>query len=170
MTDVEAVLFDLDQTLVHSGSLDGLRRARKWSEVYPLIPGISPQEGLVSLFAKLKGAGVRVAVVTSSPRPYCERMLKHCGFEPDVTVCYHDTRRHKPDPEPLLRALELMKVVPSRRVVAVGDTETDVMAAKSAGLVSVGVTWGIEDARQLERASPDHLVSEVPALEAILLG
>lgn len=48
-----------------------------------------------------------------------------------VTVCYEDTVRHKPDPEPLLFAAERLGVSPDEAVY-VGDTPSDLQAARAA--------------------------------------
>ncbi|RJQ37606.1 HAD family hydrolase [Candidatus Parcubacteria bacterium] len=48
-------------------------------------------------------------------------------------VCYEDTARHKPEPEPLLFAANILAVQPSE-CVYIGDVENDVRAAKAAGM------------------------------------
>ncbi len=50
-----------------------------------------------------------------------------------VAVSFEDTENHKPHPEPLLLAARKLKVEPEK-CVYVGDTETDIIAAKAAGM------------------------------------
>lgn len=50
-----------------------------------------------------------------------------------TTVSYEDTDEHKPAPEPLLLAAKLLGVAPGESVY-VGDTESDVIAARAAGM------------------------------------
>lgn len=50
-----------------------------------------------------------------------------------VTVSFEDTEKHKPDPEPLLLAAQLLAIKPEESVY-VGDTESDVKAAHAAGM------------------------------------
>lgn len=51
----------------------------------------------------------------------------------DVIVSYEDTEKHKPDPEPLLLAADQLGVEPNE-CVYVGDTATDLLAARAAGM------------------------------------
>lgn len=50
-----------------------------------------------------------------------------------VVVYYGDTEKHKPDPEPLLLALERLNLRPEEAVY-VGDTRSDIQAGKAAGM------------------------------------
>lgn len=50
-----------------------------------------------------------------------------------IAVAYEDTKNHKPDPEPLLLAAQQLGVEPED-VVYIGDTQTDVEAARAAGM------------------------------------
>jgi pyrophosphatase PpaX len=76
----------------------------------------------------------------------------------DVVVAADDTERHKPDPEPLLVALDRLSAAPSDAAY-VGDSPFDVQAAKAAGVRSVAVTWGgIHSRARLEAEEPDALV------------
>jgi HAD superfamily hydrolase (TIGR01509 family) len=56
-------------------------------------------------------------------------------FENDfkTVVYYDDTTKHKPDPEPLLLAAKRLGIKPSETVY-IGDMESDIKAAKSAGM------------------------------------
>ena len=53
-----------------------------------------------------------------------------------VEVAYSDTKEHKPHPEPLLLAAQKLGVEPSE-CVYVGDSKTDIHAAKAAGMKSI---------------------------------
>ena len=59
----------------------------------------------------------------------------------DVVVGADDTERHKPDPEPVLHALELLGARPDDAAY-VGDSPFDVRAARAAGVYAVAVAWG----------------------------
>lgn len=53
-----------------------------------------------------------------------------------VIIGYNDTKNHKPHPEPLLLAAQKLGVLPAE-CVYVGDVESDIIAAKAAGMKSV---------------------------------
>lgn len=163
-----AVLFDLDQTLVDSSPVEPLRRDRRWGDVYALIPQVRPYPGISELLAELRSRRIPVCVVTSTPRPYCTRVIRHLGWNIDVSVCYHDTTKHKPDPDPMLLALSKLGVVASE-AVAVGDEPRDIVAARAAGISSVAALWGSLDRAQLIASQPDEVCETVHDLRAILL-
>jgi pyrophosphatase PpaX len=77
----------------------------------------------------------------------------------DVIVGMEDTERHKPDPDPILEALRRLEASPGEAAY-VGDSPFDIAAAKAAGVLAVGVTWGgIHSAERLAEERPDALVS-----------
>ena len=64
-----------------------------------------------------------------------------------------DTDLHKPNPEPLLLALQKLGVS-ADSCVYIGDAVVDVLAAKAAGMASIAVTWGAGDRADLLAAGP----------------
>ena len=163
------VIFDLDQTLIHSIAADPLRRARKWSEVYGLVPTLLPYDGVTDLISDLLDRDVPLCIVTSAPRPYYERIRNYHGWKIEHSVCYHDTKLHKPHSAPIDRGVELMDVE-SSAVYAVGDDPKDIAAAHSAGVQSIAVTWGAVEPDALQAASPNMVFDSVPELRDFLLG
>ena len=98
---VDAVLFDLDMTLVDSNAIASYRKAQMWGQVKSEFGRIKPfeiEDGPPphTLPAEIRKQGVRVGVVTSSPRWYAEAILKTFKIESDCLVCYDDTEEHKP--------------------------------------------------------------------------
>ena len=59
----------------------------------------------------------------------------------DVVVTGDDTVRHKPDPEPLLLALDQLGAT-AETAAYVGDSPFDIRAAKAAGMTAIAVSWG----------------------------
>lgn len=145
---VAGVIFDLDQTLVDTSLAETKRKSGDWSEVYDLIPHFQPYEDMVEILTELKKKGLKICVVTSSPSVYCDKVLSHFNMPCDCKVCYHDTEKHKPEPEPFSKALDLMGLS-AEEVVAFGDSENDVIGASRAGITSVACTWGLADERML---------------------
>lgn len=163
-----AVIFDLDMTIIDSSLAEPLRKRRDWGAVYRMIPSFRPYEGTRELLHELQAAGIGTAIVTTSPRPYCEKIMSHWGISADTTVCYHDTKFHKPHPEPIIKAVAQLKSV--ARIVSIGDTHSDIVAARAAGLIAVGAMWGIADAKELLSAAPDHSFHAVADFRTFLKG
>ena len=123
--------------------------------------------------ARLRDAGVKVAVVTSKRRAAVEMALESFPALRHVTdtfVTMEDTTEHKPNPEPLWKGLELLGDVPREKAAYIGDSPHDVAAAKAAGLRSVGVSWGAFSEEALRAAGPGHLVPDLDAAVDVLLS
>jgi HAD superfamily hydrolase (TIGR01509 family) len=161
------VLFDLDQTLIDSRTAEALRKQRNWPRVYSLIPGFVVYDGIAKLLAMLADRNIPLGIVTSSPGSYCGRVIEHHGFQITKTVCYHDTTRKKPHPDPILKGIEMLGL-PSDQVWAVGDDPRDVEAAKAAGAHTVAVSWGCADFKALLDANADVLFETVDGLHVFL--
>ena len=108
-------------------------------------------DGILEVLARLKAEGRRLGIVSAKRRPTVERVFRSAGMADyfDAVVGSDDTERHKPDPEPVLKALELLEAVPAEAAY-VGDSPFDVAAARAAGVYAVAVGWGgihrVEDA------------------------
>ena len=136
-----AYIFDLDQTIVDSSVAEIYRRQREWQKVYSLIPNFTLYKGIGEVLDILRGKGEKICVVTSSPKKYCNAVLDYFGIEVDCTVCYHDTKLHKPNPEPIIKAMELLDET-SQSIISIGDAENDVIASNAAGVTSCLACWG----------------------------
>jgi pyrophosphatase PpaX len=109
----------------------------------PLQAELACFPGMVDVLAQLKGEGRRLAVVSAKQQPTVRRAFESAGIGDffDVVVGCDDTDRHKPDAEPILKALELLEARPAGAAY-VGDSPFDVAAARAAGVFSVAVGWG----------------------------
>ncbi len=132
------LLLDLDDTIIMTSMLQELRAQRRWSEVHARLRETRLSPGFKELLSE-SGKDFAIAVVTSSPRSYAEKLLAHHRLDLPVVVAYHDTTRHKPDPAPLLQACEKLGLSPSR-CVHVGDQAEDSLAAASAGICAISLT------------------------------
>ena len=116
----------------------------------------------------LRGAGHPMAVVTSKGDHLAHRALAHVGLDRyiQLVIGCDSTTRHKPEPEPVLLALDRIGYRPEEAVY-VGDSIWDVAAGRAAGTETVAVTWGAFTREQLEPSEPDHWLdrpAELPAL------
>ncbi|ASA23433.1 hypothetical protein B9T62_23070 [Paenibacillus donghaensis] len=151
------MIFDLDQTVVDSRLLAPLRmgKNRNWNIVQKRIPEIQCYDGIIELITSLRQKGRKVAIVTSSPRKsYAEHVLVNFGINVDAIIGYHDSSKHKPHPDPLLKAAKLLNVNPVD-ILAIGDDPKDVIAAKAAEMYSGAALWGALNKRELLSSSPD---------------
>ena len=126
--------------------------------------------GMDEVLVQLKDEGRRLGIVTAKRRQTVELAFARIPIEHlfETVVGGDETKKHKPDPEPLLLALERLGAAPNDAVY-VGDAPFDVKAAKAAGLYSVGVSWGgIHRRERLEAEEPDALVDTTEELLGVL--
>jgi pyrophosphatase PpaX len=128
---------------------------------------LQPCSGILDALATLHGEGRRLGVVTAKRRVTLElafEVLPELSRYFDATVTAEDTERHKPHPDPVRKALELLDESPEQAVY-VGDSPFDLQAAKAAGAGAIAVTWGrIHSRERLERERPDAVVDTVEEL------
>jgi pyrophosphatase PpaX len=78
----------------------------------------------------------------------------------DVLVGADDVVKAKPDPEPVLMALERLGLAGEEaRTLFVGDSPFDIRAGRGAGTRTAAALWGPFPAEALAAEAPDHLVS-----------
>jgi phosphoglycolate phosphatase len=64
----------------------------------------------------------------------------------------------KPDPAAVLDIARRMGV-PAGQFLYLGDTSTDMLTARAAGMCAVGVSWGFRTAKELRESGADFIVS-----------
>ena len=113
---------------------------------------VRPLPGAEELLAYLTDSGVPWAIATSGRMESAKLSLKLLGLNEDVPVITRDLVRHaKPDPDLFLAAAEKLGVEISDSVV-VGDSIWDLLAARRARALGVGLLSGGYGREELERA------------------
>lgn len=143
--------------------------------------------GTEQLLARLKAAGKKLAVASSKPGVFVDRILEHFGLDAyfDVVVGSEldGTRTKKEEvveealrrllPEELFRQIMEVKGEKSSKkydtVVMVGDRRFDVEGAKAFHIVSVGVNYGYAASGELSLAGADVIVETVDELAEVLI-
>jgi pyrophosphatase PpaX len=124
-------------------------------------------DGIPEMILRLRKRGARLGVVTAKIRPTMELGFEHVPLERswfEVLVAKEDTDRHKPHPEPLMLALELMGAA-AGDAIYVGDSPFDIRAAHAAGVTAAAAAWGdifprdvlVAEAPQMVFDSPDQV-------------
>lgn len=125
--------------------------------------------GTLEILEKLKSAGIKLGIVTSKGKPGTTRTAAFTRLDQymDVVVTAHDVEKHKPDPEPLLYALDTLHT-PAHRSIYIGDSSFDIRTGKNAGCLALGVTWGLDNREELEKHGPDGIIETWEELQAYL--
>ncbi len=104
------------------------------------VEGVALKAGVRELLAHVDALGLPRALATSSGRPAVEQNLGLHGLLNgfDAIVSREDVTRHKPNPDPFLKAAALLGVDP-RACLALEDSHNGVRAAHAAGMMTVMV-------------------------------
>jgi pyrophosphatase PpaX len=131
---------------------------------------VRPYPGVTGMVAAIRDAGLRTGVVTSKNREGALRGLRVAGLEGsmDVVIGADDVERHKPDPEPVLRALAMLETA-AASAVYVGDSVHDMRAGRNAGTATAAALWGPFGRDHLAATTPDHWLN-LPRDLLVLLG
>jgi HAD superfamily hydrolase (TIGR01549 family) len=100
---IDGVIFDLDETLLDTSQLREARQQGQWSDVMRRLEDVEPFEvegdvPVVDLPARLQTNGIKVGVLTASPRHYAEALLERFDITADALVTGSDGHPSKPDP------------------------------------------------------------------------
>jgi HAD superfamily hydrolase (TIGR01509 family) len=107
-----------------------------------LLPERRPLPGATRLLADLRSYQVPYGIATSGRRPEIDASLAVLGVpESTVVVERGEVARAKPEPDLFLTCAERLGISPEQCYV-VGDAVWDLLAARRAGMLSVGLLSG----------------------------
>ena len=125
-------------------------------------------DGVAETVARLKGAGVRLAIATSRGMPSLVQILENHGLRDafEFLVSHNCVEQGKPHPEMLQRVLGHFDSDPTDALM-VGDTTFDMTMGRAAGTDTCAVTYGLHPAEDLRREGPTHTVDRAGDLPAV---
>ena len=126
---------------------------RRHGELFAqLLPKRRPLPGAVDLLRYLRSAGISFGIATSGQRPEINASLAALGLGDDAVVVERgDVARAKPEPDLFLACQVRLGVAPGDCYV-VGDAVWDLLAARRAGMLSIGLLTGGYGEDELSRA------------------
>ncbi len=118
---------------------------------------VRPYPGVLETIRTLKEGGKALGVVTSKMRAGTVRGLTCCGLDEffDMLVGADDTDKHKPDPTPVLVAIERLNADPATTIF-IGDSPHDLASGRAAGIRTGAALWGPFPKEWLEKHEPDY--------------
>ncbi len=145
---------------------EAVRLFREYYFSHPVVY-TKPYEGIPELLRKLKNQNKKIAVITNKYTDISNQILKELDLLQyiDLVLGGDSVENKKPHPEPVLKAIQILD---SKSPVMVGDSETDINAAKGADIPSVLVMYGFGNLELALEAKPDFKVSSVKQLEELL--
>jgi HAD superfamily hydrolase (TIGR01509 family) len=117
-----------------------------------LASQVRPLPGAVHLLAFLSKAGVPWAIATSGKADFARETVRALGVSADIPIITRDqVERAKPDPDLFLAAAKSLNVDVQNAIV-VGDSVWDLLAARRAKALGIGLLSGGYGEEELERA------------------
>lgn len=137
--------------------------AHNLSERSVLFDGV--REGL----DYLKSAGYPLGCVTNKAQQFTLPLLRDLGLHDDfaIIVCGDSLAKKKPDPLPLLHAAQHFGVAAEHSLM-IGDSISDVTAARAAGFQIVCMSYGYNHGEDIRNYDPDLVIDSMAALKDIL--
>ena len=124
------------------------------------IDSVRPLPGAAELLSELSARGVPWAIATSGYARTARLALGMLGLPEDTPMITRDmVRRAKPDPDLFLAGAALLNV-DVRHAMVVGDSVWDLLAARRAGALGIGVLSGGYGREELERAGAFRVYSD----------
>ena len=122
-------------------------------------------EGGTELVKRLKSEGKILAVITMKSRVPTIKILEHHGLLSlfDDVVTFDDVERRKPDPDSFYQLLK-KHGLEADDALMIGDTTTDIMYAKNAGVDSCVVMYGYGVNEDLLGLSPEYVINSLKEL------
>lgn len=123
-------------------------------------------DGVVEVFEKLKSQGKKIAVASSKPIIFVEKISKHFDiYKYYDVVSAEDLDKSSSGKKALIEnALELLKCTDKSKAIMIGDRHLDIEGAKAVGIDSAGAVYGFGSEDELKEAKADYLLYDVREL------
>lgn len=137
---------------------------------------IEPTHGCLELFEYLKKNNIKIGLTTGFYRKVTDIILKKLGWLEglnsqrigtigsliDVSIASDEVPFGRPKPDMIFRAIELLQIKDTQKVISIGDTPSDLIAGKAANIFkSFGITNGTHSHAQLAEYQSDGLFSSL---------
>jgi len=160
-----------------TNDLDGMPDQALYDKAYPLYLDLYADntskrsalyDGVKEGLAYLQEAGYRLGCVTNKASQFTEPLLKTLGLYDlfEIVISGDTLPKKKPDPLPLLHAAEKLGVTPAESLM-LGDSMSDVKAARAAGFRIVCMTYGYNHGEDIRDSNPDAVIDSMAELEGL---
>lgn len=144
---------------------------KEYRQIYArnVIPKTKRFPGVAETLNHLSRQGYPLAIATGKLVSVAKATLLAADLLDFFTLVLGSDSTPRPKPEPDLALLAVDGLgVPSDRAVMIGDSELDLLMGRSAGMITVGVTYGASTVEALRGAEPDYLIDAFSDLSDII--
>lgn len=120
---------------------------------------------------QLKQAGYKLAVVTNKPYRFTVPLLSAFGLDGlfSEVLGGDSLAKMKPDPMPLQHLLQQWQLN-TTQLLMVGDSKNDILAAKAANVMSIGLTYGYNYGEDIGLSEPNAVCENFADIAQYLLS
>ncbi|MBC9785724.1 HAD family hydrolase [Heliobacterium chlorum] len=134
---------------------------RRWAEL------TRPYDGIPELLQQLAERAIPLTILSNKPDEWTQIMVRHFFPQQAFQLVYgqRPSVPKKPDPAGALEIAAALDI-PPEQFLYLGDTNTDMQTANSAGMMAIGVLWGFRPAEELLAAGAKKLIAQPSELLA----
>ncbi|GAA4935454.1 phosphonatase-like hydrolase [Nonomuraea thailandensis] len=136
--------------------------------------GLVPMPGVLEVLDKLRGTGIKLALITGFSRTTLSRVLSVLGWHDkiDLAISPEDAGgRGRPWPDMVLHAVLRLGVPDVRQVAVIGDSESDMLCGKRAGAsIVAGVMTGVHSRERLLKGGATHILDSIADFPNLILS
>jgi len=162
---------DLFQILARKGA-DKPEIAERYTQIQldTFMDDMTYYNGVPELLTALYESGYILGVATMRRGRIAREVLKGLGLDHyfETIVGADETPESKPSGAHVLTTCDSINIQPANAIM-VGDSKYDILSAKAAGTLAIGVSWGMGTVKELEVAGADHIIHEMNDLSDFLL-
>lgn len=128
-------------------------------------------DGVSETMRLLKAAGMKMAIVSTKRKDMIMKGLELLDVEGvfDEVIAMDDVTKTKPDPEPILLALERLGANADEALM-IGDNYHDIVGGQNAGVRTAGVAWSAKGEAFLQTFNPDYMLQHISELLQLVKG
>ena len=124
---------------------------------------------VINTLKELKQSGYILTIVTNKPYDFIQPIIKSLDIEElfKIYIGAGSLDVKKPDSAPLLYICEKLNISVEQSVM-VGDSKNDIIAANSASMDSIGVTYGYNYGEDIGVYNPTFIIDDFKEIKNIL--
>ncbi len=129
-----------------------------------------PYPGIMTMLKTLAAHPVNLAVFSNKPDDFTQLFVARFfpGSMFGQVIGNRENLPKKPDPTGALTIADYFHVEPATCLL-VGDSSVDIRTGKSAGMTSMGVTWGFRERQELEESGADIIIDQPSEIVSYVL-
>jgi phosphoglycolate phosphatase len=134
-------------------------------------PFLKPYLGVSETLQMLSADGIKSLVISNKGSAAIHKSLDESGLSSFVDMVFGDEPNLPKKPDPAILTGHILPRYPELRkdqILIVGDTETDILFAKAAGIASCWASYGYGEPERCRELRPDHVITAIEQLPALV--